>query len=631
MAFGQFAATSQFYLYGRQYCTSVGYEKNMKKYFKATKKPDLLQDESLSLAGKVCMVTGANSGVGFEVAQFLARKGAAKVVMVCRSKARADTAREAIIKSTGCPPECVVVLVCDLSLESEVRKAWKEFSDMQAAGTSAGAAAEGTAKEAGGGGAGGGGGLPRLDVLVCNAGVLLNEKTLTSEGVETTFACHFLFGTFLLGQLAMPALEATADSRVVVVSSGGMYNTKFPEFLVAANRKDDSYDGNLTYAYCKRGQVLLCEKWAESHPTVKFVTCHPGWTLTPAVDAAYGEQKKYLEPLRSPWQGADGIAWLCVCPPAELEQGAFYLDRVPRTKHIAGPFFTEGSFTKNTPQEVNEMMRCLALWSSEKTRPALLPEGEAAAEAAARKKPLTESSTPIEIEKFMGRWFVLASQGTYFEQDMMNCIEDYSWNAKEERIEVVFSMQKDTGSPSTVLQQRAAITNKDTNTRWAITPKLGGLFLPLSFTYLVAECAEDYSTTIITVPDRSYVWIMARTPTVEPAVLAGLLDKAARLGYDPSKIAIVAHDYSSSSSAVVKQEDDDEAAAASTTPRAAAAEVGAGVAGGTSGGGGADGGGGGSSVGQPPSAEALVRVSEAASAAEAAALEANEKQEEEGA
>ena len=58
-------------------------------------------------------------------------------------------------------------------------------------------------------------------LLFPTAGALLNEKTLTSEGIEVTFACHLLFGTYLLKSLAMPVLEATEDSRVVVVSSGG--------------------------------------------------------------------------------------------------------------------------------------------------------------------------------------------------------------------------------------------------------------------------------------------------------------------------------------------------------------------------------------------------------------------------
>ena len=96
--FGQFAATSQFYLYGRSHCTSTGYETAMKKILK--KGPDLLASPDLSMAGKVAIVTGANSGVGKEVAMFLAKKGAV-VYMVCRSQERGEAARREIQEAAG--------------------------------------------------------------------------------------------------------------------------------------------------------------------------------------------------------------------------------------------------------------------------------------------------------------------------------------------------------------------------------------------------------------------------------------------------------------------------------------------------------------------------------------------------
>ena len=88
------------------------------------------------------------------------------------------------------------------SLEADVRRAWAEWATnaTKLPGTD----------------------VPQLDVLVCNAGVLLNELTLTPEGVETTFACHFLFGTYLLWLLAKEAILGTPESRFIVVSSGGM-------------------------------------------------------------------------------------------------------------------------------------------------------------------------------------------------------------------------------------------------------------------------------------------------------------------------------------------------------------------------------------------------------------------------
>ena len=171
---------------------------------------------------------------------------------------------------------------------------------------------------------------------------------------KVTIASHFIFGTYLLGSLAMPTLLQTPESRFIAVSSGGMYNFGFPSWEVATWTSTDpslKYDGTTAYAYAKRGQVLLCERWAKAYPAVKVVSCHPGWTSTDGVDAAFGDQKKYLEPLRTGWQGAEGIAWLCVAPANKIESGAFYLDRCPQVKHIAGPFFTEGSYTKNTPED----------------------------------------------------------------------------------------------------------------------------------------------------------------------------------------------------------------------------------------------------------------------------------------
>jgi len=81
------------------------------------------------------------------------------------------------------------------------------------------------------------------------------------------------------------------------------------------------------------------------------------------VDAAYGEQKSYLEPLRSPWEGAEGIIWLCVADSSALETGAFYLDRTAQVKHMSGLFFSEGSFTQNSDDEVNNMIQQLRRWS----------------------------------------------------------------------------------------------------------------------------------------------------------------------------------------------------------------------------------------------------------------------------
>ena len=103
-------------------------------------------------------------------------------------------------------------------------------------------------------------------------------------------------------------------------------------------------------------KVLLAERWSKEHPEIPIVTAHPGWSDTPAVDEAFGDAKKYLQPLRSPWEGAEGIAWLVGTRKKNIQSGELYLDRSTQPKHIAGLFYSEGSHTKNTSDEVDDFM-----------------------------------------------------------------------------------------------------------------------------------------------------------------------------------------------------------------------------------------------------------------------------------
>lgn len=491
MGFGEFAATTQFFLYGKQHFTRTGWESHKAKY----EKPDILDE--VSLEGRIFMVTGANSGIGKEIAKFLVKRGAS-VYMVCRSKDRAEAARQEILENAGNgSSDRVVVLLADCSLEADVRRCWAEFAGLS------------------------GSPVPRLDGLVCNAGALADKLTLTAEGVEVTFAAHLLFGTYLLGSLAMASLQA-ANGRLVVVSSGGMYNTAFPDWATATSTGGAKFDGQFAYAYAKRAQVLLCERWAAAHPEVAAVSCHPGWTDTPGVDDAYGSKKSYLEPLRDTWQGSEGIIWLCVAPREKLVSGAFYLDREPQVKHMAGPFFTEGSATKNSEQEVGMMMRLLDAWSSGR-RVTTAPASQ----------PLQAMTRSIDLASFMGRWYVIFNIPTYFDKGSMNNVEDYTLDPSGV-VYVNFSYQKDASTAPSVLQQRASVANESC-TEWRISPKVG-FFLPLNLAYLILDCANDYSTCIIGVPDRQYVWAMARTPTVEAAVMSDMIDKIQVFGYNVSQL-----------------------------------------------------------------------------------------------
>jgi len=326
---GAAISTTQFFLYGRKNFTQTGYIKHLAKYKLPVQNSPAIrlgQDgaDGVDLRDKVVVITGANSGIGKDLATYAAAKGA-KLYMFCRSQERAEKAKKEIIDAT-CSDTVEIVLI-DLGEMTSVKKAVRELQGKE----------------------------KKIDVLVCNGGVLLNEKQTTKEGNEVTFASHLLGGSYLLSQLLIPQFHYAKDPRIIFVSSGGMYNTPFPNWSTATSSIDvthEEYDGNLAYAYAKRGQVLLAEEYTKMYPKIKTISCHPGWTLTPAVDLAYGESKKYLEPMRTTWQGAEGIGWLMGAKGSDLVGGAFYLDRSPQRKHLGPVTF----YTKNTEKDVEDMM-----------------------------------------------------------------------------------------------------------------------------------------------------------------------------------------------------------------------------------------------------------------------------------
>ncbi|GMI20830.1 hypothetical protein TeGR_g2727 [Tetraparma gracilis] len=329
---GQSLTTIQFYAHGRRHSTLTGYRKHVASYpayassapqpsaYLPPSHPDL---DAADLSGKTVVITGANSGIGYALATYCAGKNAS-VLMFCRSQERGDKAARTIQEETSCAPGNVRCVQCDVGLKSSIDAA---ISSLPAS--------------------------LRVDSLVCNAGVLLNERTLTEEGVECTAATHLVYGSYYLTKrlLSSEAARLADDGKVVFLSSGGMYNTKF-SWAGCLSLDPDRYSGNLSYAYAKRGQVLLAEELTKAQPEGgkrSFVSAHPGWVDTPAVDLAYGSGKRALQPMRDMWQGAEGIAWLLTAPAGEVESGGFYLDRGVQKKHL-------NKRTENTPEQVADML-----------------------------------------------------------------------------------------------------------------------------------------------------------------------------------------------------------------------------------------------------------------------------------
>lgn len=138
----------------------------------------------------------------------------------------------------------------------------------------------------------------------------------------------------------------------------------------------------------------------------------------------------------------------------------------------------------------------------------------------------------VDIPKFMGTWYVIANIPTFVEKGATNAVESYSWNEKEKRIDVEFRYHKD--HPDGELKnypQKAWIHDTATNAEWRVQP-----WWPLKFAYLIIDLAPDYSYTVIGVPSRNYVWIMAREKKLPEATLESILNKLKVMEYDISKI-----------------------------------------------------------------------------------------------
>lgn len=271
--------------------TSVGYKLRARGW-----------DDLPSMAGKVVIVTGATGGIGLAAAEGFARLGA-DVRLLVRNAERGEKAAAKVRADVA--DATVGVELCDVSDLASVRAFAEQF----------------TAKE------------HRLDVLVHNAGVLPPERKVTEDGIELTFATNVV-GPFLLTSLLADLLAAAAPSRVINISSGGMYTAKLDvDDLQSA---EGTFDGVRAYAQTKRAEVILTELWAERlrERGVVVHSMHPGWVDTPGVQESLPTFNKVMGPLlRDAGQGADTIVWLGAADEPLHSTGEFWHDRRTRPTH----------------------------------------------------------------------------------------------------------------------------------------------------------------------------------------------------------------------------------------------------------------------------------------------------------
>lgn len=145
--------------------------------------------------------------------------------------------------------------------------------------------------------------------------------------------------------------------------------------------------------------------------------------------------------------------------------------------------------------------------------------------------PPLKKTSQVDIKRFMGDWYVIANIPTFIEKGAHNAVETYTWNEKENRIDVVFTFNKDSFDGEKKTYTQKAFVHDPSGNEWRIQ-----FFWPLKFPYLILDVAPDYSYTVIGVPNRSYVWIMARQKTMDQKVYERIITELKNQKYDVSKI-----------------------------------------------------------------------------------------------
>ena len=254
------------------------------------------------LTGRVMLITGATSGLGLALAHMLAGCGA-ELILLGRDATKTERVRQEVAQRSG--NTRITSVLADMGDLGAVRAAANQILVRH----------------------------PRLDVLIHNAGALSDKRTITNDGLEATVASQVV-GPFLLTTLLLDPLCNGAPSRVITMSSGGMYATGL---TIDRLQMGENYKGAEQYARAKRAQVTLNEMWAQRFPDrdIVFHALHPGWADTPGVEASLPTFRKIVGPLlRSAEQGADTAVWLAADDGQPLATtGHFWLDRRVRSIH----------------------------------------------------------------------------------------------------------------------------------------------------------------------------------------------------------------------------------------------------------------------------------------------------------
>jgi apolipoprotein D and lipocalin family protein len=137
----------------------------------------------------------------------------------------------------------------------------------------------------------------------------------------------------------------------------------------------------------------------------------------------------------------------------------------------------------------------------------------------------------VDIDRFMGDWYVIANIPTFLEKGAHNAVETYALN-EDGSIQTTFTFRKDGfDGEKKQFNPKGFIKDTETNATWGMR-----FVWPIKADYRIIYLDEDYSKTVIARQRRDFIWIMARTPEIPDADYQQLVELAGSVGYDVSKI-----------------------------------------------------------------------------------------------
>ncbi|HKK45707.1 MAG TPA: SDR family oxidoreductase [Balneolaceae bacterium] len=259
----------------------------------------------MDLKNKLCIVTGANSGIGKEIVRAFARQGA-YVIMICRNEKRALKAQQELIQDTG--HSGIEVMLADLALQHDIRSVAKKTADK----------------------------FNKIDVLVNNAGLISGKREETIDGIERTLAVNHL-APFLLTNLLLDQLKKAAEARVINVASEA-HRYGVPFFDLENLQLKTGYKPMVAYGFSKLCNILFTRELAKRCEDSSITTncLHPGVVGTGLAEEASLSMKILYtigRPfMRSPRKGAETTIYLATSNEVQNISGKYFKD-----KKIASP------------------------------------------------------------------------------------------------------------------------------------------------------------------------------------------------------------------------------------------------------------------------------------------------------